>query len=262
MPMPYLSSIDGPTLALILAVLLVAGTVKGTVGLGLPTVTLAVLTATIGLKEAMAVLLVPSFITNIWQVWQGPGSLTPLWALTRRLWLFLVLLFLGCLVAGEALTVVATGILASLLGVSIVLYAVLGLATPPWPHPGRHERWLGPGTGLATGVLTGMTGSFVMPSVPYLQALGLPRDQLVQAMGLTFFVATVGLGLALGGRGLIPENLAVASTIAVVPALIGMGIGRRLRGYLSEALFRKALFTALLGVGVWIVVKSVLLGNG
>lgn len=260
--MAFLPSIDGPTLALILAVLLVAGTVKGTVGLGLPTVTLAVLTATIGLKEAMAVLLVPSFVTNIWQVWQGPGSLTPLWALTRRLWLFLVLLFVGCLLAGEALTVLATSFLAALLGVSIVLYAALGLATPPWPRPGRHEGWLGPSTGLATGILTGMTGSFVMPSVPYLQALGLPRDRLVQAMGLTFFVATVGLGAALGGRGLVSGDLAMASSIAVVPALTGMAIGRRLRAHLSEALFRKALFVALLGVGTWIVIKSVLLANG
>ncbi|NQW08677.1 MAG: sulfite exporter TauE/SafE family protein [Alphaproteobacteria bacterium] len=257
-----LSAIDPLTLVLILAVLLVAGTVKGTVGLGLPTITLAVLTATIGLKEAMTVLLVPSFITNIWQVWQGPGSVAPLWALTRRLWLFLVLLFIGSVAAGEALTLVATDILAALLGVSIVVYAVLGLATPPWPKPGRHEGWLGPSCGLATGVLTGMTGSFVMPSVPYLQALGLPRDQLVQAMGLTFFVATVGLGAALGGRGLIPQDLAVTSTVAVVPALIGMGIGRRLRAHLSETLFRKALFAALLGVGGWIVVKSVLLANG
>lgn len=260
MPEPFV--IDPFVFALILAVLLVAGTVKGTVGLGLPTVTLAVLTATIGLKEAMAVLLVPSFITNIWQVWQGPGSLEPLRALTRRLWLFLALLFVGSVAAGEALTVVATDTLAALLGVSIVLYAALGLMTPPWPQPGRHEGWLGPGAGLVTGVLTGMTGSFVMPAVPYLQALGLPRDQLVQAMGLTFFVATIGLGAALGGRGLIPADLAVTSTVAVIPALIGMGIGRRLRAHLSEALFRKALFSALLAIGVWIVIKSVLLGNG
>jgi len=244
---------DPAVLALVAAVLLLAGLVKGVVGLGLPTVTLALLTATLGLKEAMAILLVPSVVTNIFQMLAG-GAFA---ALCRRLWAFLVLLAAGCVATSGAVASVDAVVLSGLLGLSILLYAGIGLATPPWPKPGPREVWVGPLAGGATGLLTGLTGSFVMPSVPFLQSLGLPRDHLVQAMGITFMVATLALAAGLGGRGLVSGELAGLSTLATLPALAGLFLGRALRGRLSERLFRRALFIALLGVGAWIVVKAV-----
>ena len=129
----------------------------------------------------------------------------------------------------------------------------MGLLTPPWPQPGPRERWLGPVCGLVTGLLTGMTGSFVIPSVPYLQSLALGRDRLVQMMGATFTVATLALALGLGGRGLIGSGAALGTLAGVIPAFLGMEIGRRLRGLLSEQAFRRALFTALLLLGIWMI---------
>ena len=246
--LPY----DPITLAWISLVLLVAGTVKGVVGLGLPTITLALLTATLGLKDAMAILLIPSIVTNVFQMARG-GAFR---ALCRRLLLFLVLLAAGCVLASGAVAVVGAGWLSGLLGVSIVLYAMLGLATPPWPKPGRREIWLSPAVGAVTGLLTGLTGSFVMPSVPYLQALGLPRDHLVQAMGITFMVATLALAVGLGGRGLVSDGTVTISVLATIPALGGLWIGTCLRGTLSDRLFRKVLFISLVLVGVWIVIKA------
>ena len=193
--------------------------------------------------------MLPSLVTNLWQAFAGGGLL----AVLRRLWAFQLALAVATVVASAALTVIATSVLTAVLGVSIALYGAVGLAAPPWPAPGRWERPLSPAMGLITGIVTGMTGSFVMPAVPYLQALGLPHDRLVQAMGLTFLVATLALAAGLGGRGLIPEKLAALSAIALPPALIGMEIGRRIRGRLSERRFRQALFGSMLLLGLWIV---------
>ena len=55
------------SVAIVAAVLLLAGFVKGVVGLGLPTVSLGLLTAVFGLKAAIALMLVPSFATNVVQ---------------------------------------------------------------------------------------------------------------------------------------------------------------------------------------------------
>jgi hypothetical protein len=244
-------SYDPLILAWIALVLFLAGTVKGIVGLGLPTITLALLTATLGLKEAMAILLVPSIVTNIFQMARGGAFVV----LCRRLWLFLALLAVGCVVASGAVAVVDAMWLSGLLGLSIVLYAILGLATPPWPNPGAREAWLGPVVGGTTGLLTGLTGSFVMPSVPYLQALGLARDHLVQAMGITFMVATLALAAGLGGRGLVSVEIASVSAVATIPALVGLWSGGKLRGRLSDRVFRKALFGTLLLMGIWVVVN-------
>lgn len=236
-------------LVVIAGVLLLAGTVKGVVGLGLPTVSLALLTPIVGLADAMAAMLLPSFLTNLQQALAGGGTV----ALVRRFWPFLAAVALGTLATSGAVALLDAAVLVTLLGGSIALYAALGLLTPPWPRPGRHEAWLGPVAGGVTGMLTGMTGSFVIPSVPYLQSLALGRDRLVQAMGATFTVATLALALGLGGRGLIAGDMAVGTLAGVVPAFAGMEIGRRLRGRLSETAFRRALFTALLLLGLWMI---------
>ena len=53
---------DISTLSIIIFVFLLAGTVKGVIGLGLPTVSLAILTIAMDLTSAMALLLIPSFV--------------------------------------------------------------------------------------------------------------------------------------------------------------------------------------------------------
>ncbi len=110
--------------------------------------------------------------------------------------------------------------------------------------------------GCANGVLTGLTGSFVVPGVPYLQALGLPRDMLVQAMGALFTLSTAALGLALAGRGLVGAGLGAVSVLAIVPAVLGMILGRRLRARLSETAFRRAFFAGLMALGLYIVARA------
>jgi len=246
-------AIDTSDVVLVFAVLALAGLVKGVVGLGLPTVTLALLTATLGLETAVSVMLLPSLVTNLWQAAAG-GAFREL---LRRLWPFLGMLAVGTLLASGAPAFVPVEVLSATLGASIAVYGAFGLVKPVWTvAPGR-ERAMSPAMGLATGVLTGMTGSFVIPSVPYLQALGLPRDRLVQAMGMTFLTATLALGIGLGGHGLVPTGLVVLSAAAVLPALAGMELGRRLRQRLSERRFRQALFLSLLALGTWILARQV-----
>ncbi|WP_341914703.1 sulfite exporter TauE/SafE family protein [Ferrovibrio terrae] len=242
------------TLAWIGAVFLLAGTVKGTIGLGLPSISLGLLAATLDLRVAMILLLAPNLVTNLWQACTG-GHFT---LLLRRLWLFL-LCAAGAIWLGSAgLIAVDTRLLAALLGLLLAIYALIGLTRPPLSLPARHEVWAGPLVGVANGVLTGLTGSFVVPGVPYLQALGLSRDQLVQAMGMLFMASTIALGASLGGRSLLTGELLWLSLAAVLPALLGMGLGRRLRQHLSEAGFKRAFYGALLLLGGYIVLRWLL----
>lgn len=239
--------------ALIIAVtFLAAGTVKGMIGLGLPTVALALLTATLGLEAAMALMLVPSFVTNLWQGMVG-GQLR---AIVARLWPFLVAATATVWIGGALATSIDVALLSALLGLLVLFYGAMGLVRAAPALSVSTERWAGPLTGAVNGVLTGMTGSFVVPGVPYLQALGLPRDMLVQAMGVLFTLSTLALGLALSGRGFLGPETGLISLAAVVPALIGMVIGQRLRQSIDEAAFRKVFFSALLVLGAFIVARA------
>ena len=116
---------------------------------------------------------------------------------------------------------------------------------------------MGPVAGAANGILTGMTGSFVFPGVVYLQALGLSRDQLVQAMGLLFSISTLVLGWALQAQRLVSGELLLYSLLALLPALFGMAIGRWLRKSLSEIRFRQLFFCGILLLGGSILLSAV-----
>ena len=240
---------DPESLVIVTATFLLAGLVKGVIGLGLPTVAVAVLAATLGLTEAMVLMLIPSFVTNVWQGLVG-GAFG---AILKRIWLLLAAACVATWFAAGLLARSDAALLTALLGLLLCIYAAISLLTTQIPPPGRHEPWLSPLVGAASGATTGLTGTFVVPGVLYLQALGLPRDRLVQAMGIAFTVATLALAAALGGHGLLPPDLGALSLVAVAPALIGMWIGQKVRRRLPEKQFRRVFFGGLLLLGLYLV---------
>ena len=244
--------LDAATILAIAGTFLIAGAVKGVIGLGLPTVSLALLAVAIQLSNAMAVLLVPSFVTNIWQATVGGHGR----ALLRRIWLFLLVATITVRLGASALTRVDHSLLTALLGLLLVAYAATNLARLRLRVEARHERWAGALAGLVNGVLTGMTGSFVVPGVMFLQSLGLSRDALIQAMGMLFTVSTLALGFALQADNLLRIEHGVLSTMALLPAMAGMVIGQRIRKRLSEQLFRKVFFLSLLALGAYLASRA------
>ncbi len=229
-----------------------AGLVKGVIGLGLPTVSLALLTATLGLKDAVALLLAPSFATNLWQGVVG-GHLT---ALLRRLWTLLAAVCIGTWFGAGILARGDVALLSGLLGLLLCAYAMLSLTRVQLPAPGAAEWIWSPVVGAVNGFLTGMTGSFVVPGVMYLQALGLGREAMIQAMGVLFTVSTLALAVSLNDQRLLSANLAALSLAAVVPAFAGMALGQLVRKRLSEAAFRMVFFASIAALGAWIAVQA------
>ncbi|MFT4562815.1 MAG: putative membrane protein YfcA [Gammaproteobacteria bacterium] len=233
-------------LLLIAAAFFIAGVVKGVIGFGLPTVTLALFATSVGLDEAMVLLLVPCGVTNLWQAVSG-GQL---FALVKRFWALLL---------GLATWFGATWHAASdprwligLLGALLCGYSVVSLFTAQIPSPGRYEARASPGIGVVSGVLN---GPFVVPGVLYLQSLGLPRDTLIQAMGLLFLTSTIALGVSLRANNLLSGEFAILSCLALLPALIGMAIGLRFRQRLTPPQFRRVFFSALLIFGSYLLLS-------
>ncbi len=231
-----------PTIPAIGLIFLLAGGCKGLVGLGLPTISVGLLALVMPPAEAAALLILPSLVTNIAQA-AGPH----LRALLRRLWPMLLALLPGTLVGAQVIAAGAAAL--PVLGLALLAYAAWGLAAPPASLPRRLERVTSVPVGLAGGLMTGATGVFVMPAVPWLSALGLPRDALVQALGLFFLAATLALAAGLALHGQVSMGLAGGSALAVAPALLGQWIGARLRGGLSPQVFRRLFFLALLVLG-------------
>ena len=239
-------------IAVIIATFLLAGAIKGVIGLGLPTVSLGLLTAALDLPTAMALLIVPSLMTNLWQAAVGGNGRTIL----RRIWPFLLMATATVWVGATALTRMDISLLSGLLGMLLVVYAGLNLIGIRLSISAQQEVWVGPMFGIANGILTGMTGSFVVPGVMFLQAIGMSRDMLVQAMGMLFTVSTIALALALHGNNILTVQLNIVSVAALLPAILGMIVGRRIRQRLSDAGFRRSFFIAILILGSYIIASA------
>ncbi|SDV49053.1 sulfite exporter TauE/SafE family protein [Chitinasiproducens palmae] len=230
-----------PVLPLVCATFLLAGVVKGVTGMGLPTVAMGILGTLISPAAAAAWLILPSLLTNLWQCGWGAGLLDRL----RRFGTLLGGIVVGTL-CGAHLLASDTRWTSGALGFALLLYALYGLFSRPLRLPAHLERWLSPVVGLITGLVTGVSGVFVIPAVPYLQSLDMAREDTVRALGLAFTASTLALGAGLAEAGAFGGGDALRSAIAIVPALAGMWLGQEVRRRISAAMFRRCFFGVLL----------------
>lgn len=237
---------------LVIVTFLMAGMIKGVIGLGLPTIAMGLLGLAMAPAQAAALLIIPATLTNLWQLAFG-GHLR---ALVRRLWPMLLAIFLGTGAGTLWLGIDGGQWVVRALGGALLLYALSGLLLPALRVGAGHERWLGPLCGVLTGVITAATGVFVIPAVPYLQALGLGKDQLVQALGLSFSVSTLALAAALLWRGALGGGELSASLLALIPAVLGMWLGQWLRQRISAVLFKRVFFIGLGLLGAHLLVNG------
>jgi len=241
-------------LAMILCAFALAGVVKGVIGMGLPTVAVGLLGLVMPPVEAAAILVVPSLVTNIWQLAAGPRF----GALLKRLWPLLI----GTCVGTWAATLLFEGVnmrwAPLALGGALIAYAIVGLSALKFSVPRRMEAWLNPLIGATTGVVTVATGVFVVPTVPYLQALEMDREDLIQALGLNFTVSTIALAGGLMHGGLLRPDIAGFALIALVTAMAGMFIGTHLRSRIPPQVFRRCFFGGLLLLGCHLALRGLL----
>jgi uncharacterized membrane protein YfcA len=242
-------------LPLITIAFLLAGFVKGVSGLGLPTVGIGLLSLAMLPGQAAALIVVPALITNVWQMISGPGLI----CLVRRLWLMQLGVFLGTWAGASLMTGSNARIAVIGLGVALFIYGIIGLMNVHIPQvPGRAEWWLGAIVGTATGIVTAATGVFVIPAVPYLQALKFDSEALVKALGLSFTVSTIALGWSLASSGIFDPHTAVFSLLALIPALIGMVAGQRLLRIMRPEAFRRWFFGGLLLLGMYLAIGKLI----
>jgi uncharacterized membrane protein YfcA len=240
--------------AFVAAAFLLAGFAKGVSGLGLPTVGMGLLGLAMSPAHAAALMVMPALITNIWQMLSGPG----LWRLIRRLWLMESGVCLGTWAGAGMMTGSKAGFVEIALGIALIAYAAIGLMSVHVPRvPAWMEWWLGPFVGGATGLITAATGVFVIPAVPYLQALSFRREEFGKALGLSFTVSTLALALSLAVSGSLGLGSGFYSLLALFPALIGMAAGQRLLRTMRPATFQRWLFSGLMLLGAHLAIKGI-----
>jgi uncharacterized protein len=138
------------------------------------------------------------------------------------------------------------------LGVLLVIYAIIGLSKFTFHVASRDEKWIGGIVGVVTGMVSAVTGVQVIPSMPFMQAIGMEKDELVQALGVFFTVATLALAINLTSAGLLSAANALPVAVAMAAAFAGMLIGQAVRSRMQAEAFRRWFLIAMIFLGLYL----------
>ncbi len=245
-------------LLLIAAAFLLAGFIKGVLGLGLPTVSMGLLAVTMPPAQALAIVIVPAIVTNIWQTFVGPY----LRDIIRRLWPLMAGTVIGIWLNAGLLTGPYAPYGTVILGLLLVIYAIVGLSRFSFKVARRDEKWIGGIVGVVTGLISAATGVQVIPSMPFMQAIGMERDELVQALGVFFTTATVALAFNLTTAGLMTAATALPGAVAMAASFAGMFIGQAVRTRMQPDVFRRWFLIAMILLGLYLAGSALIKIHG
>ena len=238
-----------PLLIFITAAFLLAGFIKGVIGLGLPTVSMGLLAVTMPPSQALAIVIMPAIVTNIWQTFVGPY----LRDIIIRLWPLMLGTAFGIWLNGDMLTGPYARYGTIILGILLAIYAAIGLGKFKFSVAPSNEKWVGGIVGVITGVISAATGVQVVPSMPFMQSIGMEKDELVQALGVYFTVATLALAFNLTSAGLLSAATALPGVIALAASFAGMFIGQAVRTRMEPDTFRRWFLIAMIFLGIYLI---------
>ncbi len=243
-----------PNLVLIgVLVFLLAGTIKGTVGMGLPVAAVGILSQLIEPRTAVLLAVFPILFSNVWQVYRS-GDVLPA---IRRYGLFATVLAVSLFVTTFFAKIISEEMLLATLGTVIVLFAATSLAIKLPYLPERYDRLGQVVAGICSGVFGGLTAMWSPPMVIYFLARRLDKDEFVRASGILFLAGSVPLTLGYVHNGLITGSLAIVSSAMIVPTLVGFALGEALRRRLDASRFRSAVLVVFLIMGLNLLREAV-----
>jgi uncharacterized membrane protein YfcA len=244
--------LDSVEFAIVVLGLLLAGVLKGASGIGYSTCALPFLVTAVGLQRGMALVIVPAIVSNFSLMLSGGGT----GAALRRFWRFYIAIIPGIALGSSLLAGLNTQFAVQLLGLLTLAYVAIAVMRPDIALGPASERLLAVPAGFANGILTGFTGSQILPLIPYMMALKLSATEQVQAINLAVTLTSIALGGALLLTGLVNWNLLVLSAIGAIPAIMGVEMGGLVRRRLSTQRFRQFSLAMLALLGLSLTVQS------
>ena len=234
------------------AAFLLAGTIKGLVGLGLPTHVVGILAQFTDPRQAIAFLLLPILISNGWQIYRSGMAIE----MIKKLWIFSLIMCSLIFITSQFAATISTEVLTLSVGIMIVLIVVTNLFLNKLTIPKKQDKAYQLGFGTAAGIVGGMTSLWAPPVVMYLLSKRVSKDEFVASVGVLLMTGSIPL---LGGyvtAGLTTPTLLLYSLLMVIPTLAGFAIGEWARSFLEAEQFRKILLGVFFLLGTNLIVNA------
>jgi uncharacterized membrane protein YfcA len=240
------------TLLYCIFVLFAGGAVKGAIGIGLPQIGVSLVALALGLKQALAILVLPLIASNVSQ-----SCDRRLFAPTMlRFWPLLATMFLFSVLSVSLFGLIPETSLMLSLGALVIVLPIVAFLLPQFRITRGQEIWAGPFTGALAGIIGGLSSLSGPPLMIYLSCLRLPKEEFVVAVSLMFLTAGIGLALGLVLFGISRPTELGLSLLACIPVFLGMWLGSKARVRLSERAFSIAVLLTYVLTGVTFIAKA------
>jgi uncharacterized membrane protein YfcA len=241
-------------LIMLLAVsLVIAGLVKGAIGVGMPTVAFPLLSMFVDVQTSVMLLSMPLVLSNIPQALEGGFVAQTLRSLTP----VLVGMIPGVWIGVAVLLNVDPAVAKIVAGAVVILAAALILLAPKLQVK---QRMIGP-VGLGAGFGGGFLGGIAALSGPlvfmFLLAKGLSGRAFTKEASMFLVVSSALLALALTSSRQFDWYDVLISILATAPVVVGMLIGQKLRDVIPAGAFEKLVVLTVLLSGAQLVWKGV-----
>ena len=251
--MLFLSNIDYLTLIQILIIFFVGGIVKGLIGVGLPTITLTLLSFLYDIKFSISVILLPVVFTNLIQMLDGKYLLK----IFNDVKVFLFSSFIFIVLGFYFLIILNSKIILFFLAIILIVTSSLSIMKYELKIKNYKSKYFQFFIGSMTGIITGVTSIYTMPFIFLIQSLNYPKEKIIQLMGLTFFGFSSIQFILFSFNGLINPEILIFSLISCIPIFIGIYVGNILRNKISENLFKYLLNIMIALIGCLLIIKVI-----
>lgn len=234
------------------AIVFIGGVVKGVIGLGLPLISVSLMSIILPVKTVVGLLAVPILLSNIWQAQRAGGMLQPL----KRFWPMMLAASGGLLVGVYLLVALDPRGLYALVGGSVIVICSVMLADwAPRIRP-EQERPVGLLFGAVAGVIGGLSTVWAPPLSIYLLMLDVRKEEFIRITGALFFIAAVPVFLLYALNGIVNADNVLWSASLTIPAFLGMAAGQKMRNAIPQNTFRKMLLVVLILLGCVLMYRS------
>jgi len=254
--MDTVTGLSGSVLFAVTGIYILAGLVKGTLGIGLPTAGISLTAQIADARTAIALVIMPMLITNIWQIWRTREHTHR----ALKFWPLALTMIISIVAFATLAPQISIRWVTLFLGLTVLVFSVVSLLRD---IPALHQKFdtsAQLSSGLLAGVMGGITGVWAPPIVIYMSAVRVDKTTFVAVVGVLLMLGSLMLAITYSSVGLITQNQAIASALLVIPSIVGFSLGERIRNRLNEALFKRLVLWFFLLMGLNLVRKSLQIG--
>lgn len=248
-----ISNIDSVILIQVVLIFLAGGMVKGLIGVGLPTVTLTLLSFVFDIKDSISIILIPVILTNLYQMLDG----NYLKEIIGEVKFFLIGSFLFIFPGFYFLTILKSDTILAILALLLIINSFMSLMKYEIKLKNYKSKAIQLGIGSLTGITTGVTSIYTMPFIFLIQSLNYSKNKVIQLMGLSFFIFACMQLILFSSHGMLDFDKLSISLLACLPILVGVYFGTALRKKISETLFKTLFNIMLVVMGSLLILKII-----